>query len=83
LGCDRTMVSIAALRSLWGDTRMNGLTRRTFLSGWGAAVAFVGCSRNAASDSGYRVLRDDGEPLRAAFNRAANNVRILVLVSPT
>lgn len=62
---------------------MNELTRQTFLWGWGAAIALGGCSRTAAADAGYQVLRDDGEPLRSAFNRAANSVRIVVLVSPT
>jgi hypothetical protein len=62
---------------------MNELTRQAFLGGCGAAIALGGCSRTAAADSGYQVLRDDGEPLRAAFNRAGNSVRIVVLVSPT
>lgn len=62
---------------------MNQLTRQAFLGGCGAAIALVGCSRTAAADSGYQVLRDNGEPFRAAFNRAANSVRVVVLVSPT
>jgi hypothetical protein len=62
---------------------MNRLTREAFLGGCSAAIALGGCFRTAATDSGYQVLRDDGEPLRAAFNRTANSVRIVVLVSPT
>ena len=62
---------------------MNELTRHAFLGGCGAAIALSGCSRTAATGSGYQVLSADGEPLRSAFNRAANSVRIVVLVSPT
>lgn len=62
---------------------MNGLTRQPFLGGYGAALVLGGCSRTAAADSGYQIVRGDGEPLRAAFNRAANSVWIVVLVSPT
>lgn len=62
---------------------MNELTRQAFLGGCGAAIALGGCSRTTAADSGYQVLHDGGEPLRAAFNRAANSVRIIALVSPT
>ena len=62
---------------------MNLLTRQAFLGGCGAAIALGGCSRTAAAASGYQVLHNDGEPLRSAFNGAANSVRIMVLVSPT
>jgi hypothetical protein len=62
---------------------MNELTRRVFLGGSGAVFALGGCFRTAVAASGYQVLSDDGEPFRAAFNRAANSVRIVVLVSPT
>jgi hypothetical protein len=62
---------------------MNELTRQTFLSGCGATLAFSACGRGATAGSSYQVLRDDGEPLRSAFNRAAGGVRIVVLVSPT
>jgi hypothetical protein len=62
---------------------MNERTRRGFLWGCAAALAFSGCSRRLTASSHYEVLRDDGEPLRSAFNRAAGSVRIVVLVSPT
>jgi hypothetical protein len=62
---------------------MNRLTRQNFLGGCGAAIALSGCSRTAAAGSGYAVLSEDGEPLRAAFNRAANSVRVVAIVSPT
>jgi hypothetical protein len=46
--------------------------------------AFYGVTHESASaDAGYEVLSDNGEPVRAAFNRAASGVRIVVLVSPT
>ncbi|HZY95757.1 MAG TPA: hypothetical protein VFE35_01510 [Candidatus Cybelea sp.] len=62
---------------------MNELTRRAFLGCCGTAAAISGCGHWAAANSSYQVLRDDGEPLRAAFNRGAGSVRIVALVSPT
>jgi len=62
---------------------MNEPTRQAFLHGCGAVLALSGCGHRAGAGSSYQVLRDDGEPLRSAFNAAAGSVRMVVLVSPT
>ena len=55
--------------------------RKHFLLGSTAAIA-AGCARASAGPK-YLMLGADDEPLRAAFNRDASNVRILMIVSPT
>jgi hypothetical protein len=37
----------------------------------------------AAEDQPFPVLTPDGEPLRAAFNRDAGRVRLLLFIDPT
>jgi hypothetical protein len=62
---------------------MNGQTRRAFVAGCGAALGVSGCAHMRAPSASYQILRDDGEPLRSAFNAAGGSVRIVALVSPT
>lgn len=47
-----------------------------------ASVALSGCA-HAVSTKPFEDIAAGGEPLRTAFNRAANKVRIVMLVSPT
>lgn len=59
------------------------MNRKHFLFATGAA-ALCGCARNANDSSlRYPIVGPDGAPLRAAFNDAAADVRLLLLVSPT
>jgi hypothetical protein len=48
----------------------------------GAAAVMSGCARSV-SNARFADIAKGGAPLRAAFNLEANNVRILMLVSPT
>jgi hypothetical protein len=62
---------------------VNGRTRRAFLVGCGAALSVSSCVHTQASGASYQILRDDGQPLRSAFNAADGSVRIVAIVSPT
>ncbi|GAC1418499.1 MAG: hypothetical protein NVSMB57_13140 [Actinomycetota bacterium] len=56
------------------------MDRKLFLSA-GAGTLVAGC--NVGASVRYEEIDDAGEPLRTAFNRDAEKVRILMLVSPT
>lgn len=57
------------------------MQRKTFLVS-SSALILSGCGR-ASSNAHFEDLRTGGEALRAAFNRDARKVRIVMLVSPT
>jgi hypothetical protein len=56
------------------------MKRRIFCAGTAAFLA--GCGGRAAAES-FAILDGADEPLRGAFNRARNAVRVVMLVSPT
>jgi hypothetical protein len=57
------------------------MRRKEFLTS-AAGLALGGCAR-AASNARFYDIESGGEPFRADFNRDANRVRIVALVSPT
>jgi|HubBroStandDraft_2_1064218.scaffolds.fasta_scaffold17875_4 hypothetical protein len=57
------------------------MRRNEFLAS-AAGLAVGGCTRPASSAQFYDI-EQGGEPFRTAFNRDANKVRIVALVSPT
>jgi hypothetical protein len=57
------------------------MRRNEFLAS-AAGLAVSGCT-HAASSAPFRDLEKGGEPFRAVFNRDADRVRIVALVSPT
>lgn len=61
---------------------MNIIARKHFLIASGAFAAAT-CSRRALASTPFSDISLNGEPLRTAFNRDADKVRILMLVSPT
>ena len=56
------------------------MRRSAFL--FGAAALAGGCA-HSTSGAHFRDLSANGEPLRSDFNRDADRVRLLLLVSPT
>jgi len=57
------------------------MQRKGFLVS-GAALVLAGCA-HGSSNAHFSDISSGGQPLRAAFNRDADNVRIVMLVSPT
>lgn len=57
------------------------MRRKMFLAS-AAGLAVSGCS-HAVSSARFSDIAKGGEPFRAAFNRDADRVRIVALVSPT
>ncbi len=57
------------------------MRRNEFLAS-AAGLAMSGCT-HVASSARFRDIEKGGEPFRAAFNRDAERVRIVALVSPT
>jgi hypothetical protein len=57
------------------------MRRNEFLAS-AASLAVGGCTR-AASRAQFYDIEQGGEPFRTAFNRDADKVRIVALVSPT
>ncbi len=57
------------------------MRRNEFLAS-AAGLAMSGCT-HAASSAHFSDIERGGEPFRAAFNRDADRVRIVALVSPT
>jgi hypothetical protein len=57
------------------------MRRKVFLAS-AAGLAVSGCSHAASSSQFYDIAKG-GDPFRAAFNRDADRVRIVALVSPT
>ncbi|HEY2473844.1 MAG TPA: hypothetical protein VGI19_03490 [Candidatus Cybelea sp.] len=47
-----------------------------------AGLALGGCA-HATNGARFQDIADGGEPLRSTFNRDGQNVRIVMLVSPT
>ena len=58
------------------------MQRRIFLSASLGAFA-VGSAGRAQSSAAFAGIANNGQPLKAAFNAEAHDVRILMLVSPT
>jgi hypothetical protein len=58
------------------------MRRKEFLAS-AAGLAVSGCASHAASTARFDDIEKGGEPFRAAFNRDADRVRIVALVSPT
>ena len=57
------------------------MDRKSFLLISASAVA--SCAHAPTKPVGYTVLDAHDEPLRTAFNRASDSVRVVMLVSPT
>jgi hypothetical protein len=58
------------------------MERKRFL--FAAAGALVtACGNRSNESSRFEDIVSSGEPLKAAFNNEAGNVRILMLLSPT
>lgn len=57
------------------------MQRKTFLIST-SSLLLSGCA-GSSSASTFEELHNGGEPLRSAFNRDANKVRVVMLVSPT
>jgi hypothetical protein len=57
------------------------MRRKVFLAS-AAGLAVSGCS-HVASSAQFSDIAKGGEPFRAAFNRDADRIRIVALVSPT
>ena len=57
------------------------MQRKAFLLS-SSALILSGCGQHS-SNARFEDLRAGGEPLRTAFNRDADSVRVVMLVSPT
>lgn len=57
------------------------MQRKAFLVS-SSALILSGCG-HASSTAHFEDIHVGGEPLRAAFNRDADKVRVVMLVSPT
>lgn len=57
------------------------MQRQTFLTA--IATSAIGACAGPVSHTRFNDIEIGGEPLRTAFNRDADKVRIMMLVSPT